>query len=555
MDNTPHDDNETIEYAPPRRRRQVVQQQYRRTQMEHRSDEHPEIPKVRRASRFAEQSTVQTPPALVEDEELEDTEEEEQRLPRRSPGPRRDTSRIMVAQRRRSPVYTPIQPPHARPRRLHNQPKRSLQIQLKYLAHNQPIIIVSVLLACILIIGTIIANAISAQQTSSSLSNTPNSGAYNGTPPTGIQQAGDPHELVITPQDTDHPAPPVFATSAYLLDADTGATLYAYNPFMHLPMMSTTKLMTALLSIELGNPDQKITITSAIDHDISQLGADSTMFGLKKGETYTLKEMLYGLLLKSGNDAAVAIADTLSGNLPNFVAKMNQRAQQLGLHDTHYMNPHGLLAPGHYSSAHDLAILGRYALSKPLIRQISGTETYIIPQTGSHSEHDLLNGNQFLFWYPGVDGGKPGWDGAENFVQVISCIRNHHHLIGVTMHTRDWWTDMRDLMNWGFDNFNWISPRDIDSEQNPIPFDSQWNYFAKDKKENTIATADQGRYYIYTGFSVSGLFLSYYDQVGGLPKLGYPKGMPAVTSASVESQRFEHGTIQCDITTNQCSTA
>src|SRR5881396_2633568 len=105
------------------------------------------------------------------------------------------------------------------------------------------------------------------------------------------------------PQETDHPAPPVIATSAYLLDADTGTTLYAYNPFLHLPMLSTTKLMTASLAVEQGNLERRITITNAMSNDISQLSADSALFGIKKGETYTLRDLLYGLLFVSGNDA------------------------------------------------------------------------------------------------------------------------------------------------------------------------------------------------------------------------------------------------------------
>ena len=122
------------------------------------------------------------------------------------------------------------------------------------------------------------------------------------------------------------------------------------------------------------------------------------------------------------------------------------------------MNPHGLLETGQYSSAHDLAILGRHAFSLPLIHQISGTEQYLITQKVYHAEHFLVNGNQFLWWYPGIDAGKTGYDGQYDFVQVVSATRNKHHLIGVTIHTADWWTDMRDLLNWGFDSFQWISP-------------------------------------------------------------------------------------------------
>ena len=97
-----------------------------------------------------------------------------------------------------------------------------------------------------------------------------------------------------------------------------------------------------------------------------------------------------------------------------------------------------------------MAILGLYSLSNPIIHQISGTRTYHINQTPQHPARDFINGNQLLWWYSGVDAGKPGYDAASNFVQVISCVRNDHHLIGVTIHTIDWWTDMRDLPNWGF---------------------------------------------------------------------------------------------------------
>jgi D-alanyl-D-alanine carboxypeptidase len=388
----------------------------------------------------------------------------------------------------------------------------------------------------------IAGNTVAQKQSGETSANTPNSPA-------------NPHQLVIVPPvNNDHPAPPVYATSAYLLDADTGATLYASNPFMHLPMLSTTKLMTALLAAETGNPDQQIKITDPIARDINSLSADSSLMGIKKGETYTLRELLYGLMLVSGNDAAITIADGLDGNLPAFVAKMNQRAQQLGLDDTHYMNPHGLLMQGHYSSAHDLAFLGKYSLSNPLIRQISSTREFRLPKSAAHPEHILVNGNQFLWWYPGVDGGKPGWDGANNFNQVISSVRNKHHLIGVVMHTKDWWTDMRDLMNWGFNTFQWISPAEIDIKS-PIPYDADWQFFVRDKKENTIPMANKGRYYIYTGYSISNPILTYFDKSGGLKKFGYPTGLTKVITDTSVKQQFEHASIQCDIQTGQCGTA
>jgi len=374
-------------------------------------------------------------------------------------------------------------------------------------------------------------------------------------PPTTNQIPASAHKLVIIPQDTVHPAPPVLATSAYLLDASTGTTLYAYNPFMRLPMLSTTKLMTASLAVEQGNLDQQITITDAMRNDISQLSPDSALFGVKKGETYSLRELLYGLLFVSGNDAAIAIADTLGGNVQNFVAQMNQKAYQLGMYDTHFVNPHGLLDPGQYSCAHDLALLGKYSMSVAVLHKMSGQNSFHIPAGGNHPERFLINENQFMWWYPGVDGGKTGYDGQKDFIQVMSVTRNNHHLIGVVMHTNNWWTDLRDLMNWGFNSFTWISPRDVDLNQHPIPYDYLWNYFASDKQNVTIPTADNGRYYVYTGFSISGPIMTFFDKNGGLSKFGFPTKLPtAASGTSITTQQFEHATIQCNLTTGLCQT-
>ena len=528
----PADDEQPADLPPPttyprQRRRHAVRPRPSQNHLGYRRDETPEIPLVRRASLFLDQQPVSAKEEVVDESEQETSSQ-------------RPSQKMAVVQRRPTPISEPLVavPAHrSRP-----------PAQLRRRGRNPVVFITWLFLLAGLIIGPIVFYAVRSQtKTGLSSNNLP-----ANKPITSTQPSANYHELIITPQDSDHPAPPVFAKAAYLLDADTGATLYAYNPFMHLPVLSTTKLMTAILAASQGNPDQQITITPAIDHDVSQLSGDSALLGLKKGETYTLRDLLYGLLLVSGNDAAVAIADTLGGNLPNFVAEMNQRAQQLGLYDTHYMNPHGLLESGQYSSAHDLALLGKYSLSLPLIHEISGAQQYHILKTASHAEHFLVNGNQFFWWYPGVDGGKTGWDGQTNFIQVVSCTRNHHHLIGVVINTVDWWTDMRDLMNWGFASFPWVSPYNVDF-QHPIPYDFLWNYFTGDKKENTVPAADRGRYYVYTGYSVAGLVLSYFDSGGGLKKFGYPESMETVSSSLTVSQKFDHGTIQCDLTTKTCS--
>ncbi|MFL5626823.1 MAG: hypothetical protein ACJ788_14660, partial [Ktedonobacteraceae bacterium] len=240
--------------SPQRRKRQAIPPSPQETP--YYADEHPEIPKVRRASLYVDQAALRQQ-ANQEEDEQEDLDERAQPQhtgqtpPPRSP--RRETNKISVVQKKRNRVYAPPPPArHTRPRVRH---RRSLSHQLIY---GNPAIIIGTLLLLIFIVGAIIINAARSQPPGSSIS--------SSTVTPGTQQVGSPHELVISPTDTDHPSPPVFATSAYLLDADTGATLYAHNPFMHLPMLSTTKLMTAVLAIEHGNLDQKITITNAINN-------------------------------------------------------------------------------------------------------------------------------------------------------------------------------------------------------------------------------------------------------------------------------------------------
>ena len=551
----PPDEDRTHEYPeityPAQRRKRSVASHKQPSNAFH-ADEHPEIPRVRRASLNLDKQPT-TPSHRSEFlQDMDDADEDviSQNITR--------ADKIAVTANRRSPISTVYSPPSTS-RQLHRakspegsrhfQSKSLFLIRLQKLSQSR-IFITCCVIALVIFVSAQIAVNFSHNQPTITLSSWGNTRTKQ--PPTTDQIPASAHKLVIIPQDTDHPAPPVLATSAYLLDADTGTTLYAYNPFLHLPMLSTTKLMTASLAVEQGNLDQRITITNAMSKDISQLSADSALFGIKKGETYTLRDLLYGLLFVSGNDAAIAIADALGGNVQNFVAQMNQKAHQLGMYDTHFVNPHGLLDPGQYSSAHDLALLGRYSMSLPVLHKISGQNSYHIPAGGNHPERFLINENQFMWWYPDVDGGKTGYDGQKDFIQVMSVTRNNHHLIGVVMNTNNWWTDMRDLMNWGFDSFTWISPRDVDLNQHPIPYDYLWNYFAHDTKNVTIPAADNGRYYVYTGFSISGPIMTYFDKNGGLSKFGFPTKMPMASGAHITSQQFEHATIQCNLTTELC---
>lgn len=240
---------------------------------------------------------------------------------------------------------------------------------------------------------------------------------------------------------TGAPAP-LSASEAILMDADSGHVLYEKNANLPVPMASTTKIMTALIALRAGRPDQLITVgQDAVDQD----GIGSSA-GLVVGERLPLKELLYGLLLPSGDDAAVAIADGLAGSQDAFVTIMNIEAQRLHLFQTHFYNPSGLdtdqqLNPipvgQHYTTAYDLVRLARYALSIPLFAQIVSTRTYMPAANTSHGVTlPWKNTNTLLTSFPGTVGIKTGWTAAAGGCLVFAARRHGHTLIGVVLHSQ-----------------------------------------------------------------------------------------------------------------------
>jgi serine-type D-Ala-D-Ala carboxypeptidase (penicillin-binding protein 5/6) len=250
-------------------------------------------------------------------------------------------------------------------------------------------------------------------------------------------------------------APKVVATAAYVFDADTGAVLYSKDADAELPMASCTKIMTALLAVEHGNLDQ--TITAGADAH-ALVRAESSYMGLDTGEKLTLRDMLYGLVMPSGNDAAVAIADAIGGTEAKFVAMMNARAAQMGLTHTHFANPHGLDATGHHTSARDLAVLAAVAMKNPTLVTIMSAYRYDIPKTATHKAYRLTTGNDLLAGagspYPGAIGVKPGYTGPAGFCQAFAAIRHSHLIVGTVLNDPSWQVrrvDMRLLLDWGFE--------------------------------------------------------------------------------------------------------
>ena len=249
-------------------------------------------------------------------------------------------------------------------------------------------------------------------------------------------------------------APDIVATAGYIFDANTGAVLYSKDADAEMPMASCTKVMTALLAVEHGKLDQWIKV-GADAHALVR--PDSSYMGLDTGEVLTLKDLLYGLIMPSGNDAAVAIADGIGGTEAHFVDMMNARAVQLGLTHTHFANPHGLDAPNHYTTAHDLAVLSAVAMKNPTLVTIMSAYGYDIQKSSTHKAYHLTTGNDLLAHagspYPGAIGVKPGYTGPAGYFQAFAAIRHGHLLVGAVLHDPSWQVrrvDMRKLLDWGF---------------------------------------------------------------------------------------------------------
>jgi D-alanyl-D-alanine carboxypeptidase (penicillin-binding protein 5/6) len=251
------------------------------------------------------------------------------------------------------------------------------------------------------------------------------------------------------------PMPHIDATAFYLVDMDTDDVLVNINGNKSLPMASTTKIMTALLAIEAGNPNQMVPINQeAVDEALLHDGSNA---GLQVGEEFPLKDMLYWLLLPSGDDAAVAIANALGGgSQANFVEHMNLLAYRLHLFQTHYADPDGLNwrgSPDHYSSAADLTHLAMYAMQIPTFAQIVKTTSFSVAATAQHLAHKCINTDTMLTAYPGMLGIKTGHTDAAGWCLVFAAEHNGHRLIGTILGSpseaqRN--NDVTAMLDWGF---------------------------------------------------------------------------------------------------------
>ncbi|HSN75462.1 MAG TPA: D-alanyl-D-alanine carboxypeptidase family protein, partial [Anaerolineae bacterium] len=264
-----------------------------------------------------------------------------------------------------------------------------------------------------------------------------------------VLQGSQPGDLPIYPEQiaaiqASKQLPPLSALAALLGDSDTGQVLAQLDASQPRAMASTTKIMTALLVLERANLADQVVVSP------TALIGGSTM-GLTAGEVLSVQDLLWGLLLNSGNDAAVALAEHVAGSEAAFVQLMNQRAAELGMVNTRFANPHGLDAPDHYSSAFDLWLVTQEALKNSLFREIVATPAAVV------AGRQLVNQNQLLTSYPGADGVKTGTTVAAGESIVGSASPDGHRAVAVILGSQDRYSDARALFAYYSNHWRWAA--------------------------------------------------------------------------------------------------
>jgi D-alanyl-D-alanine carboxypeptidase len=238
----------------------------------------------------------------------------------------------------------------------------------------------------------------------------------------------------------------ITAPAAILVDADTGAVLWGKRSHERRPIASTTKIMTGVLALEHLAPAKVVRVNPLVTR------VALNREGLRSHERVPVWKLMYGLLIFSGNDDALELAIATSGSKGAFLRLMNEKAKELGLRDTHYTSPSGVVDRGNYSSAYDLAALARYAMAMPRFRAITRIHIAHVKWAKPTYAKTYVNKNLLLGTYRGADGVKTGWTTIAGHCLVASARRGGTRLIAVVLHAPDPYGDARRLLNFGFAN-------------------------------------------------------------------------------------------------------
>lgn len=260
--------------------------------------------------------------------------------------------------------------------------------------------------------------------------------------------------LLMFPVGAVSAVPGVSAKSAILINAATGGVIAEYNGYERLPMASTTKIMTALLLAE--QPDLSKTIVTTKE----MVTVEGSSMGLMEGDTVSYRDLLYGMLLASGNDAANTTAICLGGSIEGFAEMMNAKAAELGLNDTHFVTPSGLDDEEHYTTAYDLARLAAYAMENPAFYEAASSESAVLNYGNPPYRRTLSNHNKLLSRYEDCIGVKTGFTKKSGRCLVSSAERDGVRLIAVTLNDGDDWDDHEQLLDYGFES---LDKKEVDS--------------------------------------------------------------------------------------------
>lgn len=245
-------------------------------------------------------------------------------------------------------------------------------------------------------------------------------------------------------------APTLKARAAVLIDAETGQTLYAKNAHQKLPPASLTKIVTAIIVLE------RCRLDDAVKASPRAVNTQPSSMHLRVGEAVTVRDLLYALMLRSANDAAVALAEHTAGSVEAFAKLMNAKAQEIGAKNTHFVNPHGLHHPQHLSTAYELALIARYAMGNETFREIVKTPYYIVERSLNQEDLWMVNKAKFLQQYPYAEGVKTGYTNPAGFCFVGAASKEGRRLITVVLNSPQREADTIALMEHGFNDWERI---------------------------------------------------------------------------------------------------
>ncbi|WP_425484282.1 D-alanyl-D-alanine carboxypeptidase family protein [Halobacillus locisalis] len=239
----------------------------------------------------------------------------------------------------------------------------------------------------------------------------------------------------------------VSAEHAVLMDSESGRVLFEKDAYDSSLIASTTKIMTAIIAIESGKLEEKVDVSSRA------VRTEGSSIYLTEDEEILLRDLVYGLMLRSGNDSAVAIAEHVGGSVEGFTQMMNEKALWLGMNASHFENPHGLDGETHYSSAYDLGLLMAYSMKNDTFREVTSSEKY----RSDNRDYAWMNKNKLLTkYYEPTTGGKTGFTKKAGRTLVSSAEKDGLELIAVTLNAPDDWNDHQRMYEWGFENFETV---------------------------------------------------------------------------------------------------